>query len=298
MTPAALADLVHTVARDVLADRGLHRVVLPHTVAVERPRNREHGDYTTPIALQTEGVASREFAGWLADALRDAEGLRSADVAGPGFVNLRLATGAQARVVDEILAAGDSYGTAGAPPHFDPEHASVRTRAGSVVTTAELVDALGADAARYVLLGRFPGATVDVERWSRRTDDNPLFVVQYAHSRLAALGRNAADLGVTAARAGLSLLCHERERELIATLAEFGRIVSQAAHRREPHRVARYLEQLAHTVDEFTAGCRVLPMGDEQPGPRHGARLALCHATRQVLANGLRLLGVTAPERM
>ncbi len=288
--------MVRAVAHDVLADRGLHRVVLPATVTVERPRNPEHGDYATTIALQTDGVAPREFAGWLAEALRGAEGLRSAEVAGPGFLNLRLATGAQAGIIDEVLAAGESYG--GAPARIAPEHGPVRTRAGTMMTMPELVETLGADAARYALLRCPPGTPIDVERLSRRTDDNPLFVVQYAHSRLVALGRNATDLGVTAAGADVSLLRDQREGELIATLAEFGRVVAAAAQRREPHRVARYLEQLAGAFQEFSAGCRVLPMGDEEPGPRHGARLALCHATRQVLANGLRLLGITAPERM
>jgi arginyl-tRNA synthetase len=298
VTPAALADMVRTVAHDLLADRGLDTSMLPAAVTVARPRNPEHGDYATAIALQTGGVASREFAGWLAEALRGAEGLRSAEVAGPGFLNLRLATGAQARIVDEVLTAGESYGTAGMPAGIDPQHVAARTRTGTMVAMTDLVETLGADAARYAALRCSPGMPVDVERWSRRTDGNPLFVVQYAHSRLAALDRNAAELGVTAEGADVSLLGHEREGALIATLAEFGRIVTQAAQRGEPHRIARYLEQLAGTFHEFSDTCRVLPMGDEEPGPRHGARLALCRATRQVLANGLRLLGVTAPERM
>lgn len=273
MTPAALADLVRTVAHEVLVDRGVHGAELPATVTVERPHNREHGDYATTVALQTDGVASREFAEWLAEALRGADGLRSAEAAGPGFLNLRLTPGTQTRIVDEMLAAGDGYGTAGTPPRFDPERAPVRTRAGAMVTMAELVEA-------------------------PRTDDNPLFVVQYAHSRLAALARNAVDLGVTAEGADLSLLRDEREGELIATLGEFGEVVTRATRRDEPHRLARYLEQLADAFHEFAGSCRVLPMGDERAGPRHDARLALCHATRQVLANGLRLLGVSAPERM
>ncbi|MGH4005911.1 MAG: DALR anticodon-binding domain-containing protein, partial [Pseudonocardiaceae bacterium] len=90
----------------------------------------------------------------------------------------------------------------------------------------------------------------------------------------------------------------EREGELIRTLGEFPRIVTSAAQLREPHRVARYLEQLAGAYHRFYDTCRVLPLGDEQPGPLHAARLACSDATRQVLANGLGLLGVSAPERM
>lgn len=298
MTPAALAVLVRTVAHEVLADHGLHGAVLPDTVTVERPRHREHGDYATAVALQTTGVASREFAGWLAEALPAAGAVNSAEATGPGFVNLRLATGVQTEIVDEVLAAGDRYGLAGAPERLDPLRVSARTAAGTVMTMPQLVDALGLDAARYALIRCRPGARIDVARWSRRIDDNPLFVVQYAHSRLASTGRNAIDLGVTADGADPGLLRDEREGELIRVLGEFGGVVASAAQRREPHRVARYLEQVATAHYEFSDHCRVLPMGDEQPGPLHAARLALCHATRQVLANGLRLLGVDAPERM
>jgi arginyl-tRNA synthetase len=289
VTPTALADLVRTAAHDVLADRGLHRAVLPETVTVERPRRHEHGDYATAVALHTSGVAPREFAGWLAGALRAADAVSSVEVAGPGFVNLWLTTGAQAAIVDEVLAAGEGYGLAGAPPRVEPQRGTVRTRDGTVATTGELVEALGAYAARYALIR---GTRIDVERWARRTDDNPLFVVQYAHSRLASIARNARELGVTAEPGPLR---GEREHELIRMLGEFGDVVTAATRRREPQRVARYLERLADTSHELSG---VLPMGDEQPAQRHAARFALCHATRQVLANGLRLLGIGAPERM
>jgi len=122
------------------------------------------------------------------------------------------------------------------------------------------------------------------------------------HARLAALARNAADLGITHQGAQLDLLDHEREGELIRALGEFPRIAAAASSRTtdlgDPHRVVRYLEQLVRTYHRFDGCCRVLPMGDEQPGPCHAARLALCEATRQVLANGLGLLGACAPERM
>ncbi|MGH3720431.1 MAG: DALR anticodon-binding domain-containing protein [Pseudonocardiaceae bacterium] len=123
---------------------------------------------------------------------------------------------------------------------------------------------------------------------------------QYAHARLAALARHAADLGITYDDAQLGLLDHEREGELIRTLGEFPQFVagtSGTAQVRE-RRLARYLERLASTYHRFEGSCRVLPMGDEQPSPRHAARLALCQATRRVLANGLGLLGIKAPERM
>jgi arginyl-tRNA synthetase len=173
-------------------------------------------------------------------------------------------------------------------------------RAGTVVTMEDLVEAVGVDAARYALIRSSHTSPIDIdlELWSKRTNDNPVFYVQYAHARLASLARNAADLGISSQGAQLGLLGHEREGELIRTLGEFPRIVASAAELREAHRVARYLEQLAGAYHRFYDACRVLPLGDEQPGPRHAARLALCEATRQVLANGLGLLGVQAPERM
>ncbi len=548
MTPAALADLVRSVAHDVLAGRGLDTAVLPATVTVERPRNPEHGDYATNVALQTAkqaGVAPRDFAGWLADALRSTDGVRSAEVAGPGFLNLRLAADAQGGIVRQVLDAGDRYGTGDAlaghrvnlefvsanptgPLHLgatrwaavgdalgrilafsggavtreyyfndagvqidkfvrsllaaarggptpgdgyqgdyindiaaevlrrepgaqwapdaeelfrrvgvglmfdaikkslhefgtdfdvwfheqslhdsgavdrvvaqltesdalyfadgawwlrssdhgdDKDRPVIKSdgqpayiagdiayyadkrargfdlclymlgadhhgyigrlkaaaaalgddpatvegligqmvnlvrdgvpvrmskRAGTVVTMEDLVELVGVDAARYALIRSTVDSQIDIdaELWSKRTNDNPVFYVQYAHARLASLRRNAADLRLGTEGADLGLLTHEWEGELIRTLGEFGRIVASAAELREPHRVARYLEQLAAAYHRFYDSCRVLPMGDEEPGPLHAARLALCGAARQVLANGLGLLGVSAPERM
>jgi arginyl-tRNA synthetase len=123
--------------------------------------------------------------------------------------------------------------------------------------------------------------------------------VQYAHARLSAILRNAADLGLAVdPEVDPALLTHEREGLLLRALAEFPRVVAAAASLREPHRVARYLEETAATFHRFYDVCRVLPMGDEEPGDLHRARLLLVAATRVVLANGLDLLGVSAPERM
>jgi arginyl-tRNA synthetase len=548
VTPDALAELVRSVAHDVLTGHGIDPAVLPATVTVERPRDPEHGDYATNLALQTgkkAGVAPRELGGWLAEALAQHPGVRSAEVAGPGFLNLRLAADARGEIVAQVLAAGAGFGAGqdlagrrvnlefvsanptgplhlgatrwaavgdalgriltfvgaavtreyyfndagaqidrfvaslmaaasgqpiptdgyrgdyiydiaaevvrrepdalqatdrdevfrrvgvglmfdtikrslhefgtdfdvwfheqslhdsgavdaavarlrdsgalyfadgawwlrsseygddkdrpviksdGVPAYIagdiayyldkrargfdlcvyllgadhhgyicrlkavaaalgdDPatvevligqlvnlvrEGVAVRMskRAGTVVTMEDLVDAVGVDAARYSLIRSSYASPIDIDLdlWSKRTNDNPVFYVQYAHARLASLARNAADLGICSQDAQLGLLVHDREGELIRTLGEFPRIVASAAQLREPHRVARYLEQLAGAYHRFYDTCRILPLGDEQPGPRHAARLALSEATRQVLANGLGLLGVSAPERM
>jgi arginyl-tRNA synthetase len=265
VTPAALADLVRSLAHEVLTGRGLDPAALPAPVTVQRPRNPAHGDYATNVALQTgkrAGVAPQEFADALAQALALRHGIRSAEVAGPGFLNLRLAADTQGAIVAQVLAAGERFGALPGRPTL---------------------------------------------RWAGREEPPTVHAAQYAHARLAALARHAADLGIVYENAQLELLEHDREGELIRTLGEFSRIVaaasaaaptSGAAQLRQARRLARYLEQLTTAYHRFDGSCRVLPMGDEQPCPRHAARLALCQATRQVLANGLGMLGLSAPERM
>jgi arginyl-tRNA synthetase len=183
-------------------------------------------------------------------------------------------------------------------------------RAGTVLTLADLVDAIGVDAARYALARYSVDSPIDIdmELWTRASPDNPVYYVQYAHARIASLLRNAAERGF--ARGDdfdPGLLTHEREGDLLRSLGEFPDVVSTAAELREPHRVARYLEELAGVYHKFYDACRVLPLPAE-PAPAAQAneptteltraRLWLVEAARVVLANGLELLGVTAPERM
>ncbi len=547
MTPALLADLVRATASDVLARRGLDATALPDDVGVERPRNPEHGDYATNVALRTAkkvGVPPRDLASWLADELATKDGIASAEIAGPGFINVRLLADAQGGILADVLAGGASYGhgddytgrnvnlefvsanptgplhlggtrwaavgdalgrvlgargakvvreyyfndaggqidrfvrslvaaargepvpedgyggayigeiaarvvaaepdalaspnrdeifrrigvglmfdeikaalhafgtdfdvwfheqslhesgaveaaverlkasgklyfndgawwlasseygddkdrpvikSDGKPAYIagdiayfldkrargfdlciymlgadhhgyigrlkavaaalgddpavvevligqmvnlvqDGKPVRMSKRAGTVVTMEDLVEAVGVDAARYSLIRSSADSPldVDVDLLRQRSNDNPVFYVQYAHARLASLARNAADLGVTPGTE-FGLLEHPREGDLIRTLGEFPTAVASAAELREPHRVARYLETLASAYHKFYDACRVLPMGDEETTELHRARLALCDAARQVLANGLGMLGVSAPERM
>ena len=550
MTPADLAELLRGTAAAVLTEHGLDPAALPATVVVERPRNPEHGDYATNLALQVgkkAGANPREFAAWLATALAEADGIAAAEVAGPGFVNLRIETAAQGAIVADIVAAGTGYGHSGlldgrtinlefvsanptgpihiggtrwaavgdalgrllatqgarvvreyyfndhgtqidrfvnsviaaakgeptpedgyagayiadiaaqvltkAPDalslpdseqretfrdigvdlmfehikaslhefgtdfdvytHEDSMHTSGRVdqaiaklrengaiyekdgatwlrttefgddkdrvviksdgnpayiagdlayyldkrqrgfdlciymlgadhhgyiarlkaaaaalgddpdtvevligqmvnlvrdgqpmrmskRAGTVITLDDLVEAIGVDAARYALTRSSVDSPIDIDLqlWSSASADNPVYYVQYAHARLCALARNAAELGLAPDTRHLEVLGHDREGALIRTLGEFPRVLQSASALREPHRVCRYLEDLAGDYHRFYDACRVLPQGDEPAGDLHGARLALCAATRQVIANGLGILGVSAPERM
>ncbi|TQF65707.1 arginine--tRNA ligase [Rhodococcus spelaei] len=550
MTPADLAELLRVTAAKVLTDRDLDASVLPATLTVERPRNPEHGDYASNVAMQVgkkAGVNPREFATWLADALTATDGIETAEVAGPGFLNIRLAAAAQGAIVAKAIAAGQGYGSSatkagtrinlefvsanptgpihlggtrwaavgdalgrilaaqgaevtreyyfndhgaqidrfarsliaaakgepapedgyagayiadiaaevlrqrpdaldltetdqqeafravgvalmfdhikrtlhefgtdfdvyfhenslfesgavenavatlkasgnlyeedgawwlkstdfgddkdrvviksdgnaayiagdiayfqdkrsrgfdlciymlGADHHgyigrlkaaaaaFGDDPATVEVligqmvnlvrdgvavkmskRAGTVITLDDLVEAIGVDAARYAMIRSSVDSSLDIdlELWASTTSENPVYYVQYAHARLASLGRNAAELGLVTDNPKLELLTHEREGELIRTIGDFPKVVTAAADLREPHRIARYLEELAGAYHRFYSECRVLPQGDEQAGDLHTARLALCGAARQTLANGLGLLGVSAPERM
>lgn len=550
MTPADLAELLKITASAVLAEHDLDVSALPQTVTVERPRIAEHGDYASNLALQLGkkvGANPRELAGWLAEALTQADGIASAEVAGPGFINMRLETSAQAKIVNSVIDAGDAFGhsdalsgqkvnlefvsanptgpihiggtrwaavgdalgrlltTQGADvvreyyfndhgaqidrfanslvaaakgepapadgyagsyindiaaqvlqkapealslpdiemhetfrevgvdlmfahikeslhefgtdfdvyTHEDSMHTSGRVeqaiaklrdtgnvyekdgatwlrtsafgddkdrvviksdgkpayiagdlayyldkrergfdlciymlgadhhgyiarlkaaaaafgedpatvevligqmvnlvrdgqpvkmskRAGTVITLDDLVEAIGVDAARYSLIRSSVDTPIDIDLalWSSASNENPVYYVQYAHARLSALARSAADLGLTADTAHLDLLSHDKEGTLLRTIGEFPRVLKTAAALREPHRICRYLEDLAGDYHRFYDACRILPQGDEQPTDLNTARLALCQATRQVVANGLAILGVSAPERM
>jgi arginyl-tRNA synthetase len=182
------------------------------------------------------------------------------------------------------------------------EEIKLSKRAGTIITLEELVEKVGKDAARYTLI-RYPTDTpmvMDVDLLRKNTNDNPVYYVQYAHARICAVLRNAKEIGINFGidKFKPELLTHERERELIGLLAEFPRVVASAAEMREPHRVARYIEDLAGQYHRFYNDCRVLPLGDEKATELNSSRATLCQATAQVISNGLDLLGVSAPEKM
>lgn len=182
------------------------------------------------------------------------------------------------------------------------EEIKLSKRAGTIITLEELVAKVGVDAARYTLI-RYPVDTpmvLDIDLLRKRTNENPVFYVQYAHARICAVLRNAAEVGVRYGADYFSpeLLEHPRERELLGGLAQYPGVVESAAEMRQPHRLARFIEELATLYHGFYNDCRVLPMGEEKPSPLHSTRATLCEATRQVIANGLTLLGVSAPEKM
>jgi arginyl-tRNA synthetase len=176
-------------------------------------------------------------------------------------------------------------------------------RAGTVLTLDDLTEAVGVDATRYALARASVDAMIDldVDLLTRQSNDNPVYYVQYAHTRPCAVLRKAREAGIDKGAPeefDPALLTHGREADLLGMLAEFPQVVTTAATLREPHRVAHYLEALAGTYHRFYDACRVLPRAGETPDDRTRARLWLTEAARLVLRNGLRLLGVSAPERM
>jgi arginyl-tRNA synthetase len=182
----------------------------------------------------------------------------------------------------------------------DGEPVRMSKRNGTIVTLDDLVDAVGVDAGRYSLVRSSSDTQLDIDLdlLGRRTNENPVFYVQYAHARTCSVARNAAAAGVERSAFAPELLTHDSESALLGVLQEYPRVVAQAAELREPHRIARYIEEVAGYYHRWYDSCRVIPLGDEPITDLHRTRLWLNDATGQVIRNGLGLLGVSAPERM
>jgi arginyl-tRNA synthetase len=283
VSPALLDDLVRAAASEVLADRGLDPAAQPVDAGIGRPPDPEQGEYATTVALRTAaaaGMTPLEMAGRLAETLARRPEVAAAAVAGPGFVNLWLTAAGRATVVAEVVEGDAPVG----------DVARMRRAVADVRVPDDLEAALGRVVARYAVLR---GTTPDVALLARRVPENPAFRVRYAHARLVALARNAAELGV-AVGPDPGVLTDRREIELVRCLAEFPAVVRTGA----PHRLARHLEALADAVLDVDDSRTVLPKGDEEATDLHRARLAMIVAARRVLANGLGLLGMSAPERI
>ena len=182
----------------------------------------------------------------------------------------------------------------------DGEPVRMSKRAGTVVTMEDLVDIVGVDAARYALVRSSINSMVDIDLalLEKKTNDNPVFYVQYAHARTKQVAVNAASLGVDMSEFEPALLNHASEEELLAKLIEYPRVTAMAAEFKEPHRIARYLEEVAGAYHRWYDNCRVTPLSGGEVETIHRTRLWLNEAAGVVLRNGLGLLGVSAPERM
>ncbi|MES9591062.1 ArgS-related anticodon-binding protein NrtL [Streptomyces sp. NPDC088190] len=330
MTPADLSRTVLHAVRRAVAEDAL-RAPVPARVRVERTRPGGRGEYACAVALQLAGPAAlpaRDVAAILRERVLHAPGIGDVEITGPGFLNFTLSAGAHGldALVRTVGAHSTAYGhgdaLAGTKVSFVPveelrarvvteaverllrsQGATVgeRTTGGEALHVVpvpaadrDLFDRLGNDAARWALLRAAPhdrprdtgGGALLVQQ-----EGNPLFRVRYAHARIRALGRNARQLGFGAA--------YEESvdaPELAALLADHPGVLAAAARHREPDRVARQLEALAHAFFDFHDSASPLPVGDEKPSAAHRSRLAVAEAAGTVLAGGLSLLGISAPE--
>ncbi|MGW2720488.1 ArgS-related anticodon-binding protein NrtL [Streptomyces sp. NPDC001492] len=328
MTPVELSRTVLRAVRRAV-DEGELSVAVPQRAVVVPPGPGGCGDYATNIALQLarpSGQPPRRVAEILQQHLARTDGVADVVVTGPGFLNISLhaATASAAALTREILRDGTAYGHSDAlagqvvelriPYEVRAEVVAdalvriVGSQGGRVeVDHGEPVNLrpvpapddpalLGPDAARWALLHPAahdrPRITADhlVQR-----ESNPLFRVRYAHARTRALSRNAADLGFTPEPGDVEHV-QEDVAALLAVLADHPRVLARAAAQRTPDSLARHLVTVADAV--LAVLPVVLPRGDEKPSAAHRARLALAEAAGAVLAGGLSLLGIDAPQHL
>jgi arginyl-tRNA synthetase len=183
----------------------------------------------------------------------------------------------------------------------DGQEVSLSKRAGTMVETRDLIDLVGPDVARltYLLQSIDTTQTIDVDVVTAQSSENPVYYVQYAHARVHSVGRQAAERGVERrplADVDLAVLTHERELDILRSLAELPDVVANATRTRSPHQVATWVRELAGVFHRFWHDCPIL--GDDVGDEVRQARLWLVEATRVGLAIGLDLLGVSAPERL
>ncbi|MFF8838721.1 ArgS-related anticodon-binding protein NrtL [Streptomyces sp. NPDC015130] len=321
MTPADLSlTVLHAVRRAV--DDGALRVEVPPTIKVERARPGGAGEYASNVALtlaRSAGRSAREVAGIIEERLRDAPGLRGVEITGPGFLNFVLRGDAGGGVVRRIRDAGSSYGHGAALAGTTVRFAEVTESRAVLVTEVVVgllrsqgaeagadggdgervyvhpgaydVERLGRDAARWALLRAAPhDRPLDGAALLARHERNALFRVQYAYSRVRRLLVNGEQLGV---RPEWEVLVDAPA--LLGLLGDHPAVLLAAARHRAPDRVARHLEALADALLAFQH--TVLPLGDEKPSAAHRSRLALAEAAGTVLAGGLSVLGISAPDR-
>ncbi|MGW0314736.1 ArgS-related anticodon-binding protein NrtL [Streptomyces flavidovirens] len=320
MTPAELSRTVLRAVRRAV-DEGVLRAPVPERAVVERPRPGGRGDYATNVALKLAGPAgrpAREVAEILRALLIGYEAISDVEVTGPGFLNFTLAQDAHASVVRTVLTQGRAYGHGGAlagdvvrvgrGPLADAVARLAHAQGATVVRTetgepgslpSALVARLGRDAAVWSLL--WPTATASPDDLLVQRETNPLFRVRYAHARTRALVRNAGTLGFEGEGEGegeREVSVEEEGDQLGRVLVDYPGVLEAAARHRAPDRLARHLDMAAEAFFRFHDTHPVLPPGDEKPSVAHRSRLALAEATGTVLAGGLSLLGISAPEHL
>ncbi|MFJ7202396.1 ArgS-related anticodon-binding protein NrtL [Streptomyces sp. NPDC098789] len=327
MTPADLSRTVVRAVRCAVEDGELGAgAVVPERIVVERTRPGGVGEYASPVALQLAGTSGRapaEVAGLLARRLGGVAGIRQVDITGPGFLNFSLdADGDAADVVRLVRERGARYGFADRPrpdvtpaaTDQEPRARAVREAVGRLLACqgvsggtgtqrvvpparadGDVVRRFGADAARWAMLATDPGGPPHFGPVLLvQGEASEFFRVRYAASRARALVRNAAQLGFAPAADDADATTAADATTLLDALREYPLVLEAAAHHRAPERLARHLVVLADALLDFQYD--VLPKGDEKPSAAHRSRLALADAAGTVLAGGLTLLGIGAPD--
>ncbi|MBT2509986.1 arginine--tRNA ligase [Streptomyces sp. ISL-98] len=314
MTPAELSRTVLRAVRRAVEEDVL-RAPVPERAVVERPRPGGRGDYASNVALKLAGSASlpaREVAEILRRILVVDEQIADVEITGPGFLNFTLVRPAQDAVVRTVLIQRSSYGhgtsvdgagqvvQVAAGAHGDAVARLMQAQGVTVVRSGaadggfrEVVGRLGRDAAVWSVL--WPTSVARPDDLLVQRESNPLFRVRYAHARARALTRNAAALGFEARD---EAAYGRHAAPLLGALADYPVVLEAAARHRAPDRLARYLDATAESFFRFHDAHPVLPLGDEKPSVAHRSRLALAEATGTVLAGGLSLLGISAPEHL
>ncbi|MET9361311.1 ArgS-related anticodon-binding protein NrtL [Streptomyces sp. NPDC006632] len=325
MTPSELSRTVVRVVRSAVHEGALGPApVADLAVKVERPRPGGRGDYASGIALKlaaAAGLPPRRVAEVLRERIAGQPGIALVEISGPGFLNITLDRAAHNDVVRQVREAGLRYGYGDA---FRGEgfvfaaraeerarivvevvarllvaqgaHARVVEQGGADLPVAGcpvpgLAGLVGADAARWAMLraARHDRPRTDVEELLAQRESNSLFRVRYAYSRSRALTRNAAELGFASEVGPVP-----EGEALLVLLGDHPAVLEGAARHHAPDRLARHLEAVADDLLHFQH--QVLPLGDEKPSAAHRSRLALAEAAGTVLAGGLSLLGIDAPE--
>lgn len=300
MTPDHLQTALERALSNTIAARGFDSDRAPAPI-LRRPKDRSHGDWTSTIALSGArffGTDARSLADELAEILREEPIVAAADVSGPGFLNITVTPGSLARIAAEIVTAGEAFGPpAEAAAELD---AALDSRIASSPMLQELRHDWGTDARRFAAACATSASTypVDVALLRTASPDNPLHLVQTAHAAACRVERRAVSGGVGAADFDPLALIDDTEAALLGFLADFLGTVGRAASAREPQRITQFLEAVSELVLLWSQTCTVTPTIDEAITSTHASRLVLDRAAIIVLATGLRLLGVSAPERM
>ena len=300
MTPELLQTALARALASSAAARRIDSDPVPDST-LRRAQAQSHGDWVSTIALRSATslhTEPRTLAEEIASRLRDHTGITRVDVAGPGFLNITVSSSSLAQVAADIVGTGTAFG-----PDQDTAARIEATVDGRITSNPELrtlLPAVGSDTVRFLAARSITASSQAADVGLLRTahPDNPVYFVQVAHSSACRVERRAAAAGISADDFDPSVLTDATETALAAALADFITTTNAAACTGELRRITCLLEASAQLFLDWAKTCPVTPSIDEDITRLHASRLVLDRAAIIVLATGLRLLGVRAPERM